>query len=397
MHIPAEQIYKEIKSEDAGVWIVPASNQETAILIKLPTSAAKSLIAGSELELFAGIIDNYLCGGVKIFDVPDAPLFICKPQHHKQALESLIKITSLKKSPLFLYNEMDICIASSEISFHHKAKEQLNDYLDLKYELSLSKDIQNANAISDRFLTKMQNQNGSILRFEVTCDQWESSPTSFYGVKNTYTISIDELNEGEVFERAIWASLESVFPLTLTKSPQVQEGKKKRELTDIVASHQYGTFLIESKDLSVFQAGMNRTRERRLKGTQKQALRAISQLTGASKMVRNVRNITSLDNCSVPLVLNQPMHCIALITEIMHEGDWSKVVQALIKANRETGEFFHLLDFKELINLLKLSNGDSRLFDYNLMLRFEKLIKLKSIHISACADSKDLTEDTIKA
>ena len=154
-----------------------------------------------------------------------------------------------------------------------------------------------------------------------------------------------------------------------------------RELTDIMATHEYGTFLMESKDLSVLRAGINRSRDRRLKGIQKQGLKAISQLVGASKTARSGARVLNHEGNSVELVLNQPMHCIVLLTELMHEGDWSEVVSALLEASLETKEFFHILDFRELISVLMFSNGDARLVDYNLMKRFECLVQSKSVHI----------------
>src|SRR5690606_5923229 len=96
-----------------------------------------------------------------------------------------------------------------------------------------------------------------------------------------HTITIDEQNEGEIFERAIWASLESVFPLTLHKSAQVKIGEKLREFTDVLAYHEYGSFLIEAKDLSVIRAGYERDQQRRTKGVQKPITKAITQLIGA--------------------------------------------------------------------------------------------------------------------
>lgn len=67
-----------------------------------------------------------------------------------------------------------------------------------------------------------------------TLERWQIIHNCFIGVRGHHTIAIDEKIEGEMLERAIWASLESVFPLTLHKSPQVRIGTKMRELTDVV-------------------------------------------------------------------------------------------------------------------------------------------------------------------
>ena len=66
--------------------------------------------------------------------------------------------------------------------------------------------------------------------------------------------------EGATFENTIWGALESVFPNTLYKSPRIQHGEKTREFTDVFAYHEYGSFIIKAKDLSVIQAGYKKTK-----------------------------------------------------------------------------------------------------------------------------------------
>ena len=81
----------------------------------------------------------------------------------------------------------------------------------------------------------------------------------------------------------------------LHMSPQIKVGEKVRELTDVMASHEYGSFLIEAKDLSIFQSGFLREQERRTKGAQKQTQKAITQLVGASKAAKRGDPITDRD------------------------------------------------------------------------------------------------------
>lgn len=136
---------------------------------------------------------------------------------------------------------------------------------------------------------------------------------------------INDANEGETFERAIWASLESVFPLTIHKGPQVQTEERVRELTDVLAVYQHGTFLIEGKDLSVLHAGYERDQDRRTRGVQKQVRKTIDQLVGAVKIVLRGDRVMDDQGAELNVVRDQPPHCIVLITELMHTGDWSGV------------------------------------------------------------------------
>jgi hypothetical protein len=47
----------------------------------------------------------------------------------------------------------------------------------------------------------------------------------------------------------------------------------------------------------------------------------------------------------------------------MHWGDWSEIAVQLFEAMLRTGAFFHLIDLREFIALLKGSSGKAELFD----------------------------------
>lgn len=220
-----------------------------------------------------------------------------------------------------------------------------------------------------------------LVDIPATLGHWRTNHVSFVGFRVHHTITIDDHNEGEMFERAVWSSLESVFPLTLYKSAQVKIGDKTRELTDVLAFYEYGSFLIEAKDLSVLQAGYERDQERRTKGVQKQIKKAIAQLVGASKAITRGDLVFDATGEVLNVVRDKPSHCIVLITELMHWGDWSKVERQLMDAMRSTGSFFHLLDLREFIMLLKGSSGKAPLLDYNLIERCKAFIKNGSMHI----------------
>jgi hypothetical protein len=64
-----------------------------------------------------------------------------------------------------------------------------------------------------------------------------------------------------------------------------------------------------------------------------------------------------------------------------HQGNWSDIVNKLLRASSDTGEYFHLLDLEDLIFLLKRCNSDIRLIDYNLRQRFITFVENKSVHI----------------
>jgi len=389
MHIPSERVYREMNSEVASLWYLPANGgDELAFLIKAPTSSIKALIAGCSLRLFFGKKNSYLCVGVQISDIPSSPIFISKIQTETEEHDALFRALKKKNIPLFLFSEMDKCLAWNNLELTKRDAHDTLNYIGEKSELytgSFTSEMSHAldcfGYSSDSTNTRSSAHSMPVCRIRPHLGEWSIIHGHFYSNHHLYAITINEKNEGETFERVIWASLTSVFPSTLYKSPQIKIGTKVRELTDVFAFYPYGSFIIEAKDLSVLNVGYHRDQARRTTGVQKQITKAITQLIGASKAF--ARNDRIFEASGSELIVNRtlPPHCIILITELMHWGDWEEIVNQLMEAMKQTGTFFHLLDLHEFIALLKGSSGKAELLDYNLMERCKLFVEKQSVFI----------------
>lgn len=389
MHIPSERVYNRMCSEVASIWYVPANDwEETALLIKAPTPTLKALIVGCPMQLLFGRMDDYLCIGVRIEDIPNAPALLSGPQIVLEEHKALVQSIKQRKFPVFLFNEMDICLASSAVEISDEESTQLSLFIGDENQLYVGDFNDEISHAVDCFVhsidgtQKYQNAHKiPTLEVRVTVDSWKTN--SIYFINNsTYSeINIANKLEGANFENTIWGSLESVFPTTLYKSPTVQNGEKRREFTDVFAFHKYGSFLIEAKDLSVIQAGFNRNEIKRLAGIQKQTVKAIKQLVGAVNAFK--RGATLFDSKGNEIYVDRtiPPHCIVLITELMTSGNWDCITKQLLDAIEETGALFHLLDLREFITLLKQSSGNPELIDYNLVERCKFFVDKKSVFI----------------
>ena len=387
MHIPSEKVYNKMRSEIASLWYVPANDgNETALIIKAPTPTIKAAILGCPLKLFFGKEDAYLCKAVMI-DVPGSPVIISGVQIEAEEHQALLKSVQQKSFPVFLFNEMDICVASSIIQLNLNDSEKILSFI--KSEKLYSGNFDSlASAVLDCFeytldkaLPYQNVHEMDIVEIAPDIGEWETNKIYFLNQAIAQKTDIAEKDEGEIFERTIWGSLESVFPTTLYKSPKVKIGEKTRELTDVYAYYEYGSFLIECKDLSVIQAGYERNMDKRIGGIQKQIKKALKQLVGATNAFK--RGDIILDNVNKAIVVDrsQPPHCIVLITELITSGDWNEIAELLIDAVQQTGAFFHIIDFREFITLLKQSSGDPKLIDYNLMERCKICLEKRSVLI----------------
>lgn len=389
MHIPSERIYKEMKSEIASLWYVPANDgKETALLIKCMSPTVKALIKGCPFQLQFGKCGNFLCIGVKIQDMPDTPVLISGIQRDREEHRALIQSIKEKKFPLFLFNEMDVCHAWTDIELSDQDASDLIEFLEDEDALYVGPFDKNASFALDCFQFTLDNamhfkDAHSIPTLEITPKvyPWTTNHLYFYGNEGFQEIEISKIDEGGNFENTVYCALGEVFPPALYQNPQVKIGNKIRELTDIFASHEYGSFLIEIKDLSVIKAGYERNQDRRISGIQQQIEKAIKQLTGAAKAFLKGAKIYNSQGNEIIVDRTIPPHCIILITELMNSGNWDTIVNHLIEAMKSTGAFFSVIDLQELMTILKLCSGDPKLIDYNLMKRCELSVKKKSIHV----------------
>lgn len=389
MHLPSERVYREMRSEEASLWFVPANGgEEIAFLIKAPSSTIKALIAGCQLRLIFGRKGPYLSSGIRVIDVPDAPIIISGAQREAEEHQALLRALLERRFPVFLFNELDVCLAWTNLELSEESSRQVAEMLSDSGALYVGPFTPECSHALDCFCYSTDNTHTypgaspiPLVEVLTTTEDWRTNHVSFVGLREHHTITIGDHNEGEMFERAVWASLESVFPLTLYKSPQVRIGTEIRELTDVIVFYEYGSFLIEAKDISVIQAGYGRDQERRTKGVKKQIKKAIGQLVGASKAITHGDRVFDANGKELNIVRDKPAHCIVLITELMHWGDWSEVEKLLMDAMRSTGAFFHLLDLREFIMLLKGSSGKAPVFDYNLIERCKAFVQNGSVHI----------------
>lgn len=389
MHIPSYRVNEEMKSEIASLWYVPANDgKETAFLIKCYTPTVKALIKGCGLKLYFGKCGKFLCTGVKIQDIPDSPVIISGIQRNIEEHQALIQSIKEKLFPLFLFNEMDICHAWANIELFDEDALSLIEFLGNPDDLYVGDFNKEASSALDCFQFTLDNDLSfkeayKIPVIEITPKiyDWTTNRHYFYGNDGFQEIEISEIDEGGNFENTIYSALGAVFKCNLFRNPQVKSGNKIRELTDILAYHKYGSFLIECKDLSVIQAGYERNQNRRLAGIQQQISKAIKQLTGAAKAFLKGEKIYNSEGKEISVSRKIPPHCIILITELMHSGDWDAIVNQLIDAMNITNAFFHVIDLQELINILKICSGKAEKIDYNLIERCKLCLEKRSIHI----------------
>lgn len=121
--------------------------------------------------------------------------------------------------------------------------------------------------------------------------------------------------------------------------------------------------------------------KKKVKTLQKHIHKAISQLEGA---VRNVKMGTIFYNSKGDIIkFNRDIipHCIVLVSELYHFGDWKETQLKILTAMEKSKVFFNVMEFREFMILVKNSKGRKKYLDYYLMNRTEEFVKQNTIHI----------------
>ncbi|WP_454804240.1 hypothetical protein [Mucilaginibacter phyllosphaerae] len=216
---------------------------------------------------------------------------------------------------------------------------------------------------------------------------WIIMQNTVIGTNESNPISIDDLDEGGVFDQQTWASLEALFLSSLYRSPQIPDKYGYRELTDLLAFHQYGNFLIETKALGVLETDKERDMDRKVKELQKQLIKGIDQLKGAAKKV--AAGINVFDSAKNPIAFDRTIvpHCIILVSELLPFGDWKEIEQKMFTAMIEHPMSLNVMDLRKFMSYIGLCRGSKKRQDASLVDRTEKSIYVKDIYMRVSRDS----------
>ena len=393
---PAEIIYKEIVSEDAGIWYI-SDETGSKVLIKMPSTSIKAIIKKCKVQLLFGKeIRNNICYfhiGFNVFDFSQTPLSltsVCKNEFEQKAIFEIVK---LNKIYVEIFNEFDFCVAKSIITLNFDEKEKLKDFINndnlyhtdneinsIEAELSLNNfqySIDNKIKIPNVYII-------DTLIINIIFSEIMIMNSVFIGYNENASVIINNNNEGELLENTVWAPLQSVFDINIYKNPQICKNGNYRELTDILAFYQYGTFLIETKSLSL-NFIVDDDIKNHVDKIQKHIKKAVNQLIGAKKVIERQEKVFDLGSKKeIPIIhSNNPPHCLILVENIYPFGDWTEIVEIIYQKIITENVFLHILDLTEYIKLIKYSKGKIELIDYNLMGRCKVFMNTKNIFIKS--------------
>ena len=163
-------------------------------------------------------------------------------------------------------------------------------------------------------------------------------------------------DEGAKLERAIYVVVDSIYPGDSYVSPDVQKGKKRGELTDVLGFNSDLICVVQAKAMAVLTVASERPSSKRIGNVEKDIKKALKQLGGALTNIRadfpvfRHRETTPI---AIPNRATSLAHALVVLSEMYPFVDWRAVAASVAKAsdNKVHRALFHVLDIRELASL----------------------------------------------
>jgi len=385
------RIYKELVSEDASVWFI-SDKFGKKLLIKLHSTTIKEIIKGTEIYLQFGKdrveYTTYLHTGIRVLDDPVHYLSVTGVERYKENQKAILELITENEIYTEFFNELDTPLCNCMVNISDDDKKKLIEFLgDIDQFYTGDFDAKAQESLDAFEYTLYKEENRKIKRIidslliRISPLKFQILNLHFIGLHENHSIKIDTPNEGDLLEKLIWSSLESVFNSSIYKSPKIIRNKKSRELIDILCFSEYGIFLIESKALAITTLDKEKNIVKRIEGIQKQIKKALKQLIGAKKVIQE--NTPIYDSKGNVIIFRRDIipHCIVLVSNIYPFGDWNDIIKDSFEKIIKEKVCINIMDLSELLRMLKICRGDFIKFDYSLMERTKAFIEHKTLFL----------------
>lgn len=392
MHIPSKDVYPELQVEPSGIWFVPTIGDDThAILLKCPSNTLKALITGVSVKLGFNLKNTpsgkVLLSVMYIEDDKDAPA-ITISQHIQDFQQiALVEMLSLRtETPIFFYDELARNVAEAKCEFDQNKEDvikligDVNDLYIGESNSDVIKAMDHLEGIAEGVIIKDPMALKQIVVTNLTLNQFNEFGLYTVGLRDISRFGIDDKDEGEGLEQSVWHLLVGLFQENIYRKPQVDKGQKIRELTDILATSEYGIFLIESKVTTMLTLSKDQSSSRRAKNIENQIKKGLRQLKGAVNSIQRNLPITTRDHQEIKIDRDLMPHAIVLVSEMYPAIDWDAITNEVFTTWIKSKAMFHILDLHELASLVGASKTVN-LFDHFLMQRAEEVVNTQNVFV----------------
>jgi hypothetical protein len=394
MHVLASHYDKEFKSALELVrfdYPIGGEKREPTLLIKTKTLLLKYIVSGAKLQLFFFMIENRLVYTIGIWDDNEHPAYLWSVLKRQEEKDALLGLAKGDYCQIFLFNELSVNIAQ-KVVFIEKNPE-LCDLINnctigavdqSKFQKRVSEILDmNSKIILD----------GNVLIDIPNEDTWQEI-FSTYVTNKIKPIRINIFNQDESRQQEellVWL-IDNLHPLGVYHSPQIPKGSGSREFTDALLTYNNGSFLIESKALTIFNRNILPDRLTLSGDITKHIEKAIGQLKGAVRQIKLGTCIKTISGETIEIEREKPAHCIILIPDMeLISNSENLGLNTIQDFMEKTNSYIHLVDISELVRIVQAasmisSNSKSvtkiMAFDYYLLKRAKIAVNAKTLCVN---------------
>lgn len=393
MHMPSEKLWQEMLACPQLIrfnFPIDQDGHKATLIIKSNTLMLKYIIQMSQISLVVFPLNGRKVGyALHVMDDPGEGAILWSIVSTTEEIQALNAIKMNSEFPLYLFNEACVNVASNWVRAQYFEKNIDFDSVELckeglnelsKYSAEINSAIKSHKEDFIRGSKKLE-----VLQI------WKSLRSShILSAGNKADLELIGDNEGVHQEQLAFSLIGDLSPSGAFINPVMKEPSGNKEFTDLLLTHKYGTVLIESKTLSIFDRHLLPDRNKLVRNIEKSASRARVQIQNAvRKLIQKKIDIYDSAGNIIEAERNNPPQAIILVPDLSLLSDrndqWLKHMLDFVEENQA---FLHLLDTIQLFrasqagHMLSHSSNSTPMmgFEYYLMERAKFIFKTRDIN-----------------
>jgi hypothetical protein len=382
MMIPSLETYKRMVGAHAGLWPELVNDgDDIEFAVKLGTDLAKAILKGAPVTLVTAVVavsrHSVRIVGLRIEDDTADPAFLQHPQEQPREQELFVKLLAKKSAWLTFFDELVRPIMTARVAWNEadaasaiKELQRTAPHYQTSSEPILTEALDKVLIDFGRW-----HRNGGKPDSLV----WSTIPLTFEKLQplnvsspEAGSFSLDDADEGGVLEKSLFHLLESNFPVAVHLNPQFDDGAVRREFADLLIVTDSTMFIVQSKVMAMLERNPNQTSGRRVSNVFYNFQKAVGQLGGSVRMLRQGKTIYTKQG--LPIAVNnletKIVHGIVLLSTTNLPLPWNDIASQLVAASKKAQAQFHVLDLIEFQQHVAFGKDLDRLGVY-LKRRFE--------------------------
>jgi len=393
MMLPCYETHKRMVGAHGGIWAELVNDGSIELAIKLSADLTKAVLKGAPVTLVVAVIraasNNVRVVSICIEDDKNDPVVIHGPQTEVADQERFDKLLALGSTFVTFFDELVRPVMAGRVLWDVKQATAVLDGLKQSqphYQGDNLPSLSEAMDTAQESITKWHRNDGSD-----EARLWKSMPLRFENLHpinvsspEAGTFTVDDPDEGGALETSAFLLLEANFPGTTHLNPQFDDGPNRREFCDVLIVGNTALLIIQAKVMAMLDRNPNQTTQHRASHVYSNFKKAVSQLSGSVRMLRQGKLIYTKDGMVIPINLGgvKVIHGIVLLSSTNLPLPWPEVCQKLVSSSRKAKAEYHVLEFGELQQHVAFGKTLDEISIY-LSRRFEVVEKTGNANVKA--------------